>query len=242
MKYALILALVSLFSFACSQNTTELEERIAVLEKKQYETFANINDLQGALDETSKALSDFQLAVKENEPAPASAPRIVTPEEAYQDIFARATRVDKIDIATLMQSGNCRVISSFNVGSVPSARSVEVEVAFARLDGGMEEIPDDLVLFHWMHKGSGTSQHTNELSFERVLANPWNSTQGTFVTTVYRGVSVVEDIYVFPHDYNIGFTTSTEYPSCQDIKPYISPELRPKDIVQGSFIVAWYVE
>ena len=68
MKYALILALVSLFSFACSQNTTELEERIAVLEKKQYETFANINDLQGALDETSKALAELQIAVKEPQP------------------------------------------------------------------------------------------------------------------------------------------------------------------------------
>ena len=68
MKYALILALVSLFSFACSQNTTELEERIAVLEKKQYETFANINDLQGALDDTSKALAELQIAVKEPQP------------------------------------------------------------------------------------------------------------------------------------------------------------------------------
>ena len=54
MKYALILALVSLFSFACSQNTTELEERIAVLEKKQYET--------------SKALAELQIAVKEPQP------------------------------------------------------------------------------------------------------------------------------------------------------------------------------
>ena len=68
MKYALILALVSLFSFACSQNTTELEERIAVLEKKQYETFAKLNDLQGALDETSKALAELQIPVKEPQP------------------------------------------------------------------------------------------------------------------------------------------------------------------------------
>ena len=169
MKYALILALVSLFSFACSQNTTELEERIAVLEKKQYETFANINDLQGALDETSKALAELQIAVKEPQPdqpifSAGEATTLVVDKILYEAPLSRnfpslfSGDVPE-NIFTDQAGRRCDALQEFVIGSTPFDESfsgdgvwlVSKTISLPEYDHtGSPRLPAVDFLFEWL--------------------------------------------------------------------------------------------
>ena len=155
MKYALILALVSLFSFACSQNTTELEERIAVLEKKQYET--------------SKALAELQIAVKEPQPdqpifSAGEATTLVVDKILYEAPLSRnfpslfSGDVPE-NIFTDQAGRRCDALQEFVIGSTPFDESfsgdgvwlVSKTISLPEYDHtGSPRLPAVDFLFEWL--------------------------------------------------------------------------------------------
>ena len=180
------------------QSTVDMNELRTQLSDSQDEVDAlkaEVRDLQNSLmsreASTGQVQAPAQALVVRDEPKP------ITIQEAYPDIFQRASKVDVISNADFF---GCNDFSTLQINE---GDRISVEVLLVRNEDMFSEEMGLTPGLHYFRNGEyGFEVRKSDLHFElneRVLDNPWNQNNNAYISALYRAkVSLPEARYPNP--------------------------------------------
>jgi len=222
-----------------TEKNEELDTALAASQKEAA-------SLEKKIDALSQDMSDLKQTLIENK----SIREPVNPQKYYAGVLGNPVRVDWYSNSDLAK---CPLISEYKA---KNKGPTSVEIWFAgREDGTEDSIGEQLdveVGGVWRHS-SGLSSRDEDIEFKRILDNPWNSTDDPFATVLYKGYFPIDEIWSDDYDIHRAYVSLSGYNQWNDNRletrcdnngsqdeDYVSAH--KDNIVDGSFIVAWYVD